>query len=122
MRKIFFFAAFLAFAGVSSAQQKAASAEATQQVVEKKNNFDEWSEALKLTDKQIAQFKAITEKYSAEKQKIRSTGTAKDFQAINERRDKEIKGILTAEQIKLNEQYELKKEELKRSNAAIKSN
>lgn len=120
MRKIFFFAAFLAFAGVSNAQQKAVSAEATQ-VVEKKNNFDEWSEALKLTDKQIAQFKSITEKYSAEKQKIRGTGTAKDFQAINERRDKEIKGILTQEQIKLNEEYELKKEELKRTNAALKS-
>jgi Spy/CpxP family protein refolding chaperone len=119
MKKILFFAAVLAFVGISNAQQKV-SAESTQ-VVEKKNNFDEWSKELKLTDKQIADIKTINEKYRAEKEKIRSTGTAADFKAINDRRDKEINALLTKEQLKAAENLEMKKEQEKQANAALKS-
>lgn len=120
MKKIFFFAALFAFVGMANAQQKAISSESTQ-VVEKKNNFDEWSKELKLTDKQIAEIKVINEKFSAEKQKIRATGTAADFKAINDRRDKEIKAILTADQIQAEEKLKAKKEQEKQANAALKS-
>lgn len=119
MKKILFFAAVLAFVGISNAQQKV-SAESTQ-VVEKKSNFDEWSKELKLTDKQISQIQAINEKFRAEKEKIRNTGTAADFKAINDRKEKEINALLTAEQLKLDAALKVRKEQEKQANSALKS-
>jgi Spy/CpxP family protein refolding chaperone len=119
MKKILFFAAVLAFVGISNAQQKSQSAQSTQVVV--KNNFDEWSKELKLTDSQISQIKAIEEKYRAEKDKIRNTGTAADFKAINDRKQKEINALLTPEQLKLDEALKVRKEQEKQANAALKS-
>ncbi len=119
MKKILLILCVFAFTGVSFAQQKTSNANSIK--TEKKNNFDEWSSFLNLNDVQKQQVLDIQEKYKTEKTALRKTGTAADFQKINDKQKQEINAVLTPEQQKKSEQFDAIKEKEKQEKAAVKT-
>lgn len=115
MRKLLFIAAVFTFVGFANAQQKPNTA----QPVEVVNNLDRMQTELGLSATQKAEILAIYEKYTAKKSDIRATGTAKDFQLLNEQRQKEIDALLTAEQLQKRQALEKAKEQMKVSNSSV---
>lgn len=111
MKNLFMFALVFAFVGFANAQEKPA----------KKNNFEEWSTALGLTDTQKAEVKTIEAKYEDLRASMRETGTGKDFRELNQKRQVEINNLLTPEQLKKAEAFKQKKAEEKERKAALKS-
>ena len=120
MKKILLIACLFAFGSFSFAQQKS-STNATSINSEKKNNFDEWSSALNLTESQKQQIKGIQEKYKEEKVTMRKNGVAQDFKKLNDKQQAEINAVLTPEQIKKNADYKAIKIKEKEEKASIKS-
>lgn len=119
MKKILLFALVFAFAGVSYAQEKNATAASIK--TEKKNNFDEWSTYLNLNDAQKQQVSDIQTKYQVEKASLRKSGTVADFKNLSDKQQAEINAVLTPEQIKKAAEYNALKEKEKTEKAAIKS-
>lgn len=119
MKKVLLILCVFAFTGFSFAQEKTTNS--TSVKTEKKNNFDEWSSFLNLTDAQKQQISDIQEKYKAEKSTLRKSGTAADFKKINDKQKQEINSVLTAEQLKKSEEFDAIKEKEKQEKAAIKS-
>lgn len=97
MKKLFLIVALFTFVGISNAQEKSTTKEAAVKV-DKKNNLDEWSKELNLTDSQKAQIEKINDDFKTKKQALRSTGTADDFNKLNEQKQAEINAVLTPEQ------------------------
>ncbi len=120
MKKILLIAFLCAFGSFSFAQQKS-SVNATSVKVEKKNNFDEWSSALNLTETQKQQIQAIQENYKEQKVAMRKNGVAQDFKKLNEKQQAEINAVLTPEQIKKNADFKAIKIKEKEEKASIKS-
>lgn len=120
MKRILLVVVAVFFAGVSFAQQKSS---VSSQVVktEKKNNFDEWSKELNLTDAQKQQIVDIQEKYKTEKTAIRKTGTVEQFKTLNAKQEAEIKAVLTPEQVQKAEAIKERKILEKNEKAAMKS-
>jgi len=115
MKKLFLLLAAFTFVGVASAQEKPVKeAELTEKTHQSKNNLDEWSKELNLTDAQKVEVQKINESYKTKKQAIRSTGTAADFKKLNDAKKEEIDAVLTSEQrekqVKLHEQKTLDKQ------------
>src|SRR5690606_12915041 len=113
MKKSLMFAMLFAFVGLANAQEKT--------IEKKQTNFEEWSEALSLTDTQIAQIDQINTKYRDKAAAIRGTATSQDFKALNDEKKQEIQNLLTPEQKVKEEQFMQKKEEEKIRKASIKS-
>lgn len=109
MKKLFMLTLMFAFFGFANAQEKT------------KNNFEEWSNALSLTEKQKTEVQAINAKYEDKRASMRQTGTAQDFKALNEQRQAEIDKVLTPAQHKKADAYKQKKAEEKERKAALKS-
>ena len=103
MKKLFLLLVVFTFVGVTNAQEKGKSKEVTK--VERKNNFDEWSKALNLTDTQIAEIKKIEAEYQTKAEAIRSTGTAADFKKLNDDKRAEIEALLTPAQKVKEQEY-----------------
>lgn len=97
MKKLFLLVALFTFVGISNAQEKSTTKEASVKV-DKKNNLDEWSKELNLTAAQKAQVEKINENYKTKKQAIRANGTASDFKKLNDEKQAEIDAVLTPEQ------------------------
>lgn len=97
MKKLFLLLVVFTLAGMVNAQEKKSNEVSTQKL-EKKNNFDEWSNEMNLTEAQKAQIMEINESAKTKKQAIRSTGTASDFKKINDDKEAAIEAILTPEQ------------------------
>lgn len=115
MRKLLFITAVFAFVGFSNAQQKVT----TNQATEVTNNLDRMEVDLNLTSAQKASILGIYEKYTAEKVAIRETGTARDFKALNEKRQGEIDAVLTAEQLNKRTELESKREKEKMNSSQL---
>lgn len=120
MKKILLIAFLVAFGSFSFAQQKG-NVNATSVKVEKKNNFDEWSNALNLTETQKQQIQAIQENYKEQKVAMRKSGVAQDFKKLNEKQQAEINAVLTSEQIKKDADFKAMKIKQKEEKASIKS-
>ena len=120
MKKIFFVAMLFAFVGIATAQQKTAQKSQSTVSVEKNNNFEEWSKALNLSEKQKSDILAIHQKYEVKRTELRKTGNAEDFKKLNDDRELEINKLLTADQLKKAEQYKIQKSEEKVLKANIK--
>lgn len=120
MKKILLIAFLFAFGSFSFAQQKGSSS-ATSIKTEKKNNFDEWSTALNLTEAQKQQIQTIQENYKEQKATMRKSGVAQDFKKLNDKQQAEINAVLTPEQIKKDADFKAVKIKEKEEKAAIKS-
>lgn len=120
MKKILLIAFVCAFGSFAFAQQKA-DLSSTSVKTEKKNNFDQWSSELNLSETQKQQIQTIQEKYKEQKVAIRQSGTAEDFKKLNAQQEAEIQAVLTPEQVQKAEAYKAKKIKEKEEKAAIKS-
>lgn len=102
MKKFLLLTAAIAFVGFSNAQSKTMEQNTPQ--IEKRGgdfkNFERFSKELNLDEGQKAKIMEINKKYIEEKAKIRSTGSMEDFKKLNERESKEIREVLTPEQVK----------------------
>lgn len=119
MKKILLIVFAMFFVGVSYAQQKNTGNNTVK--TEKKNNFDEWSKELNLTEVQKQQIVSIQEKYKAEKTAIRKTGTPEQFKTLNAKQEAETNAVLTPEQAKIAESIKERKIKEKNEKAALKS-
>lgn len=119
MKKILLILCVFAFTGFSFAQEKSMTTSSIK--TEKKNNFDEWSTYLNLSDAQKQQISDIQAKYKDEKAGMRKTGTASDFKKLNDKQKAEVNAILTPEQMKKSEQFDALKEKEKQEKAAVKT-
>lgn len=115
------FTLIFAFVGFANAQEKTHNGKNAVKVEKKKNNFEEWSTFLGLTEAQKAEIKTIEATYEEKRASMRQTGTAKDFKELNDQRQAEVDKILTPDQHKLAEAYKQKKIEEKEKKAALKS-
>jgi|GEM_PF-1092283 len=122
MKKLFMFTLIFAFVGFANAQEKTHGGKNAVVKTEKtKNNFEEWSTALGLTEAQKTEIQAINVKYEDKRASMRQTGTAQDFKALNEQRQAEIDKLLTPDQHKKADAFKQKKAEEKDRKAALKS-
>ncbi len=121
MKKILLIVFLFAFGSFSFAQQKSSTTNATSIKTEKKNNFDEWSDALNLTETQKQQIQVIQENYKEQKVTIRKSGVAQDYKKLNDKQQAEINAVLTPEQIKKDADFKAVKIKEKEEKAAIKS-
>lgn len=113
MKKLFLLLAVFTFVGISNAQEKSKSKELSADKIERKNNFDEWSKELNLTEAQKAEINKINDEFSNKKAAIRQTGTAADFKKLNDEKKAAVEAILTPEQ-------KVKQQELKEKKTAEK--
>lgn len=118
MKKLLFLTAVIAFVGFSNAQEKTKEASALK--VEKKNNMDEWSKELNLTEAQKVQVQKINDDYKTKKQAIRANGTASDFKKLNDAKQAEIDAVLTPEQRKKQQQIHQQKVDEKNKKSELK--
>jgi|SRR5690606_15042278 len=118
MKKLFLLLVVFAFVGVTHAQEKGKSKEISK--VEKKNNFDEWSKELNLTETQIAEIKKIEADFQEKREAIRSTGKAIDFKNLNDEKKAAIDALLTPEQKVKQEQILERKTAEKKRKAELK--
>lgn len=114
------FALVFAFVGFANAQEKTTKGKHAVKT-ERKNNFDEWSTAVGLTDAQKTEIQGIQAKYEEKRSSMRQSGTAQDFKNLNDERQKEIEKLLTPEQMKKQEAFNQRKTEEKEQKAAMKS-
>lgn len=118
MKKLLFLTAVIAFVGFSNAQEKTKETSAVK--VEKKNNMDEWSKELNLTEAQKVQVQKINDDYKTKKQAIRANGTAADFKKLSDEKQAEIDAVLTQEQKTKQEQIRQQKIAEKNNKAELK--
>lgn len=121
MKKLFLLIAVFTFVGISNAQEKSKTKEASAVKVDKKNNLDEWTKELNLTETQQAQIQKINEEYKTKKQAIRANGTASDFKKINDEKQAAIDAVLTPEQRAKQDQLHHQKTEEKNRKAEMKA-
>ena len=107
MKKLLLLITVLTFSGFVSAQEKANNQ------IEFSTNYEQWSKAVGLTEAQKAEVVKIDADTKEKRAAIRSTGTGKDFQKINQERDAKILGLLTPEQKSKDAAYNAKKQEEK---------
>lgn len=119
MKKLLLLTAIFAFVGFSNAQEK--SKEASSIKVEKKNNMDEWSKELNLSEAQKAQVQKINEDYKVKKQAIRANGTSEQFKTLNDEKKAAIDAVLTPEQRAKKVQMHQQKVEEKTKKAELKA-
>lgn len=115
MKKIFLFVTMLAFTAIVSAQEKKTHE------IGFSTNFEQWAKAVNLTEAQKAEIIKIDAATEQKRAEIRSTGTAQDFQKLNQERDAKILNLLSAEQKAKNEAFEAKKEEAKAKKLAAEA-
>lgn len=118
MKKLFLLLVVFTFVGVTNAQEKGKSKEMTK--VEKKNNFDELSKELNLTETQKSEIKKIEAEFQGKAEAIRSTGTAADFKKLNDEKKAAIDAVLTPEQKVKKQAYKERKTAEKRQKAELK--
>lgn len=121
MKKLLLLVVVFTFVGVASAQEKSKSNQISTEKAEKRNNFDEMSKELNLTEAQQAQIQQINEDYKAKKQAIRSNGTAADFKKLNDEKQAAVDAVLTPEQRAKKQQYKEQKMVEKQQKAEMKS-
>lgn len=120
MKKLFLLIALFTFVGISNAQEKSTTKNATVKV-EKKHNLDEWSKELNLTDAQQAQIQKINDDYKTKKQALRASGTPEEFKKLNDNKQAEIDAVLTSEQRTKQAQIQEKKIADKQQQADMKA-
>lgn len=121
MKKLFLLVALFTFVGISNAQEKSKTNQASAVKVEKKNNLDEWSKDLNLTETQKAQVQKINDDFKTKKQAIRANGTASDFKKLNDEKQAAIDAVLTPEQRTKKTQLHQQKVDEKNKQAEIKA-
>ncbi|SMC78905.1 hypothetical protein [Moheibacter sediminis] len=121
MKKLFLLVAVFAFVGISSAQEKSKTKESSAVKVDKKNNLDEWSKELNLTEAQKVQVQKINDDYKTKKQAIRANGTATDFKKLNDEKQAAIDAVLTPEQRAKQDKLHQQKVDEKNKKADLKA-
>lgn len=96
MKNLFLIILLFTFVGISNAQEKSKTNESVK--VERKTNMDEWSKELGLTKEQEAKIQQINDDFKVRKQALRASGTADDFNALNDEKQAAIDAVLTPDQ------------------------
>lgn len=90
MKNIFTFVLLISLSGVLFGQNNPS---------DKRNNFEEWSKELNLTESQEKEIRLIQEKFQLESETLRQSGDVEKAKSLQERQQIEIDAILTSEQI-----------------------
>lgn len=112
MKNIFTFLLLIALSGILFGQENRSG---------KKNNFEEWSKELNLSESQEKDIRLIQDKYKLESETLRQSGNAEKAKSLQDRQQSEIDAVLTPEQIKKAKLIKERKIRENKEKAATKS-